>query len=133
MVASEKAGRRHPPARTLTYGFGFATLFWLLARPPHTFPYEQFDNLENVALGLGVALVGTLIPFVLMVTALRHIPASRAAIIATLEPVLAAIIAWPVHDQSLALVQILGGIVVVAAVIWVQSRRPQLEAEAAPG
>ena len=132
MVAAERAGRGHAPATTLTYGFGFATLFWLVVRPPWTFPFGEFADVENIALGLGVALVGTLIPFILMVTALRHIPASRGAVVATLEPVLAAIIAWPVLDQALAAPQIAGIVVVVAAVIWVQTHRPQIEAESAP-
>jgi drug/metabolite transporter (DMT)-like permease len=133
MVAAERAGGRgHTPATTLTYGFGFATLFWLVVRPPWTFPFHAFTDPRNLALGLGVALVGTLIPFILIVTAVRHIPAPRAAVVATLEPVLAAIIAWPVLDQALAAPQIAGVVVVVCAVVWVQSHRPQLELERAP-
>jgi drug/metabolite transporter (DMT)-like permease len=133
MVAAERAGGRgHTPATTLTYGFGFATLFWLVVRPPWTFPFHAFTDPRNLALGLGVALVGTLIPFILIVTAVRHIPAPRAAVVATLEPVLAAIIAWPVLDQALAAPQIAGVVVVVCAVVWVQSHQPQLELERAP-
>jgi drug/metabolite transporter (DMT)-like permease len=132
MVAAERAGRGHAPATTLAYGFGFATLFWLVVRPPWTFPLDAFAEPRNLALGLGVALVGTLVPFILIVTAVRHIPAPRAGVIATLEPVLAAIIAWPVLDQALTAPQISGVVIVVAAVIWVQSRRPELEAEMAP-
>ena len=52
--------------------------------------------------------------------------------LATLEPVLGALLAWPIHDQSLAPLQIAGGLVVVAAIVWVQAQRPQLEAELAP-
>jgi drug/metabolite transporter (DMT)-like permease len=132
MVAAERAGRGHAPVTTLSWGFGFATLFWLVVRPPWTFPFEAFSEPRNIALGLGVALIGTLIPFVLIVTAVRHIPAPRAAVVATLEPVLAAIIAWPALDQALAAPQIAGIVVVVAAVIWVQSRRPELETEMSP-
>jgi drug/metabolite transporter (DMT)-like permease len=67
-----------------------------------------------------------------MVAALRHIPAPRAAVVATLEPVLAAVFAEFLHDERLAAVQIAGGLAVVAAVLWVQARRPDLEAELAP-
>jgi DME family drug/metabolite transporter len=79
-----------------------------------------------------VAIVGTLLPFMLMVSALRHIPAPRAAIVATLEPVLAAIFAWLIHDEALSPAQIAGGLVVVAAVVWVQLQRVSHDAEAAP-
>jgi DME family drug/metabolite transporter len=79
-----------------------------------------------------VVVVGTLLPFTCMVAALRHIPAPRAAVVATLEPVLAAVFAWFLHDERLAGVQVAGGVAVLAAVVWVQSRRPDLEAELAP-
>lgn len=61
----------------------------------------------------------------------RHVPASRAAVVAALEPVLAALFAWLIHDEALAAVQLAGGLIVVASVAWVQSHRPDA-AEAAP-
>ena len=67
----------------------------------------------------------------LIVAAVRHIPAPRAAVVAPLEPVLAAILAWPILDQALEAPQIAGICIVVAAVIWVQSHRP-VSNEAAP-
>jgi drug/metabolite transporter (DMT)-like permease len=132
LVASERAGHRHDPFTTLVWGLGFATLFWLVVRPPWTFPWAEFDSLRNVALGLGVAVVGTLIPFLLMLAAVRHLPASRASVVATLEPVLAALIAWPVHGETLGAPQILGGLMVVGAVLWVQAHPPSPEVEAVP-
>lgn len=132
LVASERAGVRLDPRTTLAWGFGFCTLLFLVVLPPWTFPFTTFDDLEHVALGLGVAVIGTLIPFILIVSALRHISAARTGVVATLEPVIAAIVAWPVHHQVLAVPQIAGIVIVVAAVAWVQSHRPLLEAEAAP-
>jgi drug/metabolite transporter (DMT)-like permease len=79
-----------------------------------------------------VVIVGTLVPFVLLVMALQHAPAPRVAVVATLEPVLATAIAWVVHDEALAAAQILGGMLVVAAVAWVQSHPPAPEVEAVP-
>jgi drug/metabolite transporter (DMT)-like permease len=54
------------------------------------------------------------------------------AVVATLEPVLATLIAWAVHDEALAAVQLLGVAVVVAAVAWVQTHPPSDEVEAVP-
>ena len=121
LVAAERAGQSLHPTTTLTYAFGFATVFWLIVQPPWSFPFDHFDSARNVSLGLGVAVIGTLLPFVAMVTALQHLPAPRAAVIATLEPVLAALIAWPVHGESLSAVQLVGGLLVVVAVAWIQS------------
>jgi drug/metabolite transporter (DMT)-like permease len=132
LVTSERATRRHPPLTVLAWGLGFASLFWIVIQPPWTFPFADFATPSHLALGVGVAVVGTLIPFIFMVSALRHIPAPRAGVVATLEPVLAAVIAWVVHDEALAAVQIAGGLVVVAAVIWVQILRVSQETESAP-
>jgi drug/metabolite transporter (DMT)-like permease len=132
LVSSERSGHTYTPFTTLAWAFGFASLFWALAQPLWDFPVGEFSSARNILLGLGVAVVGTLLPFILMVEALRHIPASRAAVVATLEPVLAAIIAWIVHGEVLEAVQIAGGMLVVVAVVWVQSQRPSLESEALP-
>ncbi|MGI8921614.1 MAG: EamA family transporter [Solirubrobacteraceae bacterium] len=131
LTESERSGHRYAPATTLLWGFGFATLFWALVEPPWTFPFHQLNGAQRLLPALGVAIVGTLLPFVCMLAALRHIPAPRAAVVATLEPVLAAIVAWLALGQSLAAIQVAGGLLVVGAVLWVQSKRPSLEAEGA--
>src|SRR5215213_9987988 len=93
---------------------------------------HRYEPVTTLVWGFGFAVIGTLLPFVCIVAALRHVPASRAAVVATLEPVLAAIIAWPVLGQDLDVAQIAGGLIVVGAVVWVQIQRPAGEEEAAP-
>jgi drug/metabolite transporter (DMT)-like permease len=132
LVAGERAGQRYNTATTLVYAVGFASLFWAIAQPLWSFPFDHFTTPGAIALGLSVSIVGTLLPFICMIEALRQIPASRAAVVATLEPVLAAVIAWIVHGEVLEAVQITGGLVVVCAVVWVQSQRTSLAAEAQP-
>ena len=132
MVGSERAGHRLEPVTTLFWVFGFATLFWALATPWWSFPWDGLDSLRNVGFGAALVVAGTLVPFTFIVASLRHIPAPRAAVVATLEPALAAVFAWIFLGEELAAVQIAGGAVVLTAVAWVQSRRPDLEAEGAP-
>ena len=132
MRGAERAGQMYEPATTLFWAFGFASLFWAAVNPWWAFPAGEFEGSENVLLGLGVIVIGTLLPFVLMLAALRQIPAHRAAVVATLEPVLAAIFAWVIHDEALSAPQLAGGALVIAAVVWVQSHRPDLASEAAP-
>jgi drug/metabolite transporter (DMT)-like permease len=133
LVGFERAGQSYDAFTTLTWGLGFATLFWVLVSPPWTFPLGDFDSLGHVALALGVVVIGTLAPFLLNLSALRHLPAARVGVIATLEPVLATLVAWAIHDEALAGIQIVGGLLVVAAVAWVQSHPPSPEVEAVPG
>lgn len=128
MVASERAGQRYESVTTLLWAFLFASLFWAVVQPWWSFPFRDVDAL----LALGVVVIGTLLPFICVVAALRHLPAPRAAVAATLEPVLAAMFAWWLHDERLEAIQLVGGALVLGAVLWVQSRRPDLEAELAP-
>jgi drug/metabolite transporter (DMT)-like permease len=133
MVSAERLGHRLEPVTTLVWGFGFASLFWAIVQPWWSYPYDAlFASPGNALLGLAIVVVGTLIPFVCMVSGLRHIPAARAGVVATLEPVLAAVFAWVIHDEALAAVQVAGGVAVLSAVVWVQTRGGDLEAEAAP-
>lgn len=133
MILSERAGAHHSPFTTLTWGFGFATAAWAIAQPWWLFPFEELGSAQDALLAAGVVVLGTLLPFLAMVAALALIPASRGGVVATLEPVLAALFAWLLLDEALAVVQVLGMVLVVAAVVWVQLHRPDLEAEAAPG
>jgi drug/metabolite transporter (DMT)-like permease len=132
VVGSERAGLLHEPPTTLFWAFGFATLFWTLVAPWWSFPWDALGSARNLLLAAGLIVTGTLVPFICMVAALRHVPAPRAAVVATLEPALAAVFAWILIDERLEAVQIVGGMTVLVAVAWVQSRRPDLEAESAP-
>jgi drug/metabolite transporter (DMT)-like permease len=132
MVGSERAGHRLEPVTTLFWVFGFATVFWALAIPWWSFPWEGLGSARNLLFAAALIVAGTLVPFICIVASLRHIPAPRAAVVATLEPALAAVFAWIVLGEELAAVQIAGGAVVLTAVAWVQSRRPDLETEGAP-
>lgn len=131
-VSAERAGQVNPPATTLFWAFGFASLMWAVAAPLWSFPFAELGTARNLLLGLGVIVLGTLVPFVCMVTAVRHVPASRAAVVSTLEPVLAALFAWLIHGETLSAAQLAGGLAVVGAVAWVQAHRPDLAVEAAP-
>ena len=133
LAGAERAGRHNAPATTLVWAFGFAALFWMCVQPPWTFPFEQFSERENQLLGLGVIVIGTLLPYALMVAAVRHVPAARAGIVAALEPVLSALFAFLIHAEALAAIQIAGGAMVLAAVVWVQSQRPDFAAETVSG
>jgi drug/metabolite transporter (DMT)-like permease len=59
----------------------------------------------------------------LIVGALRHVPATQVALIATLEPVVAAAVAWLWLDEELGAVQLGGGVVVLVAIVLAQTAR----------
>jgi drug/metabolite transporter (DMT)-like permease len=121
----------------LAWGFGFAGLFWAFVQPWWRFPLEVVNGsapllgrLDHVTvpvwLLLGYVVVfGTVVPFVLFVSALHHVPATRVTIVAMLEPVLAAVFAWIWLEEELGSLQILGGLTVLGGVLLAQTARAE--------
>jgi drug/metabolite transporter (DMT)-like permease len=76
-----------------------------------------------------VGLLGTLLPFGLVVAALRWISSALAGIATTAEPVLAALLAWFFLAQALTVPQLIGGGLVIVGVLTAQlTRRPEPQA-----
>jgi drug/metabolite transporter (DMT)-like permease len=128
--------RRERDAVSLTfYGFLFATLLWALVQPLWRFPWETLDdsislqgNLSEytapIWLLLGfIVVVGTMITFSLLNGGLRHISATRASIVSTLEPVIATVVAWLWLGETFGAAQLVGGGIVLAGIFLAQSAR----------
>ena len=120
---AERLGTRYTTPTLLLWGFGFALLGWSIVRAPWTLPWTTTpaDVYVQVA---EVVMIATLIPFALTLAAVRLIPAARVGLTATFEPVVAAVAAWVVLSERLELQQIVGGVVVLAAIAIAQSLRP---------
>jgi drug/metabolite transporter (DMT)-like permease len=134
LMAERELGRRDTLS-LLAWGFLFASLFWAVIAPWWSFPAGRVGDsvslLGNLdarhapvwALLAWVIVPGTILPFVLLVSALHHLPATRVGIIAMLEPVVATIVGWVWLDESLAAVQLGGAAVVLAAILLAQTAR----------
>ncbi len=119
----------------LAWGFGFAALFFAVIAPWWSFPGHRVSanvsllghlsarHLPVWALMTSMVLLGTIVPFFLIVSALRHLPATRVGIIAMLEPVIAIVVAWLWLGETLASIQIAGAIVVLAAIVLAETAR----------
>jgi len=117
LLTAEAAGRKGAdPATVLVWGFMFAILFWSFAAPWWSWPVGKLADVHVALAVLGVGIVGTLIPFFLAVGAVRVLSPAMAGIAATVEPPFAAGFAWIFLGQHLSLVQILGGVLVLAGV-----------------
>jgi drug/metabolite transporter (DMT)-like permease len=128
----------------LAWGFVFAAVFWALAQPWWSFPFDVLardasllGRLEDVslpvwALGAYVIVLGGVVPFSLLVSALRHVPPTRAVIVAMSELVLAGIVAYAWLGEELGRPQIAGGILVLAGIVLAQTARPQPAQTARP-
>ena len=135
VLMADHAVQRRDPLSVACYGFLFASIFWCLVQPLWQFPFDKLDddvsllgNLEHISLPawLLVAFVivgGTIVTFGLIVSALRHVPATRVAIVAMLEPVAASLVAWAWLGETLAAQQLVGGAIVLAAILIAQTAR----------
>lgn len=113
------AARRFRPYTTLVWGLGFAALFWVLVLGPGSVLSLFLDPRTATAV-LFVAVVSTVIPFAAFLTALRYIPPTNATVTSTIEPVIAGVGAFVLFGEALTVAQLLGGVLVVAAIAVVQ-------------
>ncbi|MBK9738379.1 MAG: EamA family transporter [Actinobacteria bacterium] len=129
---------RQPDARdpvSLTmWGFGAAALFWAIVQPWWSFPWEDLAG-DGYALGAGettlpiwllctyMVVLGTVVPFWLVVVSLQHIRASQASVIGMTEPLMAIFIAWLALGETLAPAQVVGAVIVLAGVFLAERSR----------
>ena len=135
IVLAERGVGERDPVSLSCYGFVFGAAFWACIQPWWSFPgtrvAERVSLLGNLAgveapvwlLMACMVVLGTIVPFGLFVGALRHLPATRVAIVAMVEPVVATAVAFVWLDERLTATQVLGGAVVLAGVALAQTAR----------
>ena len=121
-VLAEKTGALYGSTGAMFRGFVVAAVLWAAYQAPRGVPDELLER-SNVPQILFVGIAGTLLAFLLYGWGIRHVRAERASITATLEPVIAAVVAWVWLGQTLSPIQLAGGLLVVAAVVSLQLRR----------
>jgi drug/metabolite transporter, DME family len=123
-VLSESLVDRLGATGVMFRGFLISSLFWVAFHIAQGFIVQGFPThllaTETLPSILFVGIGGTLIPFSLMCWGIQQVSAERGAIAASLEPVLAALFAWIWLSQSLSIVQMVGGGLVLAAVTLLQ-------------
>jgi drug/metabolite transporter (DMT)-like permease len=135
LLLAERAVRGRDTLSLLCYGFLFAGIFWAIVQPWWTFPAHI--PAESISLGgrladlhlpvwalmTWIVVLGTIVPFFLIIGALRHLPATRVGIVAMFEPVVGALIAYAWLGETLGAQQLVGGAVVLAAILLAQTAR----------
>jgi drug/metabolite transporter (DMT)-like permease len=135
VLYAEHAVGRRDPISLLFFGFLFATLLWTVVQPWWSLPWGELatdvslqgnlagTSLPEWALVAWIVVLGTVVPFILVVGSLEHLPATRVAICGMLEPVVAAVVAYAWLDETLAPAQLLGGVLVLLAIAVAQTAR----------
>jgi drug/metabolite transporter (DMT)-like permease len=100
---------------------GAAVAFCVLAAMNHQLAPPS--NASGWAVGVALALVPTMVAISLFLAGLPRIGAARAALLSTWEPVVTVLLAALILGDRLSIVQAIGGALVIAAVVVVQTAR----------
>ncbi|HEU5065697.1 MAG TPA: EamA family transporter [Gaiellaceae bacterium] len=134
LLAEHAVGLRDPVS-LLCLGFVAAALFWAVVQPWWSFPAGVVDDdvrLDGALLTtttpvwllmVVMIVIGTIVPFLLLVGALRHISATRVALTAMFEPVAGALVAYAWLGERLSSVQLVGGAIVLTGILLAQTAR----------
>jgi drug/metabolite transporter (DMT)-like permease len=115
-----------------------AAIFFALILPWWNFPFEFLTSsypLQGAlaaysapgwALILWIVVIGTVIPYLLTVTAIRELSASTSSVIGMIEPVFAGAIAWWLLNEAFNTVQLIGCAVVLIGIYFADKARQKV-------
>ncbi len=138
---SKEASRRKVNSWTsLIYSFIFGAVFTfafsLVPRLPGSAGVARLLSPNLPATGwlvlVVLALVPTLFGFWFYNMSMNYLPASTANLLATLEPPMTALEAYVLLDERMTIIQIAGGLAILAAVAMVQFEKAEPRTSAAP-
>ena len=118
--------RRHSPYAVTAWTFLFAAAgSFLVCRPGEMFGvFAAADSLPSLlAFCCLTALVTAVIPFLCYTLGLRTVEASRAGILATVEPLVAALFGVFVFSEPLTLLSGLGILLILSAVVLLNGKK----------
>jgi drug/metabolite transporter (DMT)-like permease len=127
LIGDKFGGNRHPMSSTIV-GLGVAGAFWAVVLPIWKFPTEIFTmkmDLHGYLAGhqfpgwsllLWIIVMGTIVPYLFVISGLRLLSASKSSVLGMLEPVFAGILAWIWLGQSWDGIQLLGAAIVLIGI-----------------
>ena len=115
-IFGKLALREYAPETVTVYSFVFATLGLL----PLTHPAQFLPRLTEAAVllpGIGVALLCTVGAYLLYTAGLTHVEAGQAAILATVEPVVAALLGFLAFHENVTPDKLAGILLILGAIV----------------
>ena len=76
---------------------------------------------------LWIVTMGTIVPYLLVISGLRRLSASTSSVIGMLEPVMAGIFAWIWLNQSWNAIQLTGGVIVLVGIYIADRARSKVD------
>jgi drug/metabolite transporter (DMT)-like permease len=126
VVGAHGVTRRDPLSLT-AWAFAMAALAGAIVRPWWGFPFHLLarhsDGVPVWLLSCYVVVGGSVVPYLLVTAALRHLPATSVGILGMVEPLVASTVAWLVLHEALNAPQVIGGVLVLVGVALAETAR----------
>ena len=133
-LIGDRASARRDPISLLMWAFTFSALFFATLRSWTSFPISSLTAHVNPFEGSAytypiwpfftyMVIFGTVTPYILVINSIRHIGGAGASIMGITEPPIAAVVAWIVLGEALSVIQIVGGVVILAGVYIAENAR----------
>ncbi|WP_326567518.1 EamA family transporter [Amycolatopsis rhabdoformis] len=122
-LLGEHSAGRHDPVGVTAVGLTIGAVVVGVVSPPWTVGPMDAAVTPGVPVWLallGLALAGTVLPYLAGLRALRDLPVTLASVLALVEPVVAAGLAWLWLGETLGLVQVVGAVVLLSGAVVVQ-------------
>lgn len=135
VLHAERLTERRSSVAVLGIGMAFGAVVLAIVMPWWSFPWSELGETASTApiaadawvYLVYVVVLGTVVPFALMLAGVHRMGADGASITAMLEPILAGAVAWVLLDQTLTIIQVLGALIVLVAVGAAQLARARAE------
>ncbi len=134
-LIGDRLGKTKSSAAITTWGFGVATAVLFFILPVWSYPTEVFSkdmellgrfseySLPGWVLILWIVVMGTIAPYLFVVSGLKLLSAANASVFGMIEPVLAGIFAWWWLSESLNGIQLVGCVVVIVGIFIADKAR----------
>ena len=120
VIGTKQLIKRYSIWTLLLYMFGFSAIFWLCVNPPWNVIAKHYNYSDWGILWM-FAIVSILIPQMAFASGLKHLDASTAGIVSVMGPVVAIVAAFFILGESLGVIQMFGGLMVLVAVGLLQA------------
>ena len=137
-IFADRLSQTRSSISLITWGMSVAAIFFALILPWWNFPFEFLTSTYSLqgelsaysapgwALILWIVVIGTVIPYLLTVTAIRELSASTSSVIGMIEPVFAGAIAWWLLSEAFNTVQLIGCCVVLIGIYFADKARQKV-------
>ena len=134
-IFADRLSQTRSSLSLITWGMSVAAIFFALILPWWNFPFKFLTTTYSLqgelssysapgwALILWIVIIGTVIPYLLTVTAIRELSASTSSVIGMIEPIFAGVIAWWLLNEAFTTIQLIGCAVVLIGIYLADKAR----------